>query len=214
MTRPFAPEGVTAGMDIDILLFDGFDELDAIGPYEVFQNASRAGASLKVTLTTLHPTELVRASHGLRVEPDKQFSVASSDLVLVPGGGWNDRGAAGAWAEAERGDLPAAVARSHEAGSIVASVCTGGMLLARAGLTEGRPATTHAGALSDLETSGAELVDARVVDDGTILTAGGVTAGLDLAFHLVEREFGIEVATSVSTTMEYERRGPVYRSQR
>jgi transcriptional regulator GlxA family with amidase domain len=85
------------------------------------------------------------------------------------------------------------------------------MLLAAAGLTDGRPAVTHGSALSDLRESGAELVDARFVDDGDLLTAGGVTSGIDLALHLVEREAGAEIAASVSGIMEYERRETPYR---
>jgi len=78
------------------------------------------------------------------------------------------------------------------------------MLLARAGVTDGRPATTHASARDELRDSRADLVDGRVVDDGDLVTAGGVTAGLDLAFHLVAREFGDEVAATVATQMEYD----------
>jgi len=78
------------------------------------------------------------------------------------------------------------------------------MLLARAGVTDGRPATTHASAQDELAASGADLVEGRVVDDGDLVTAGGVTAGLDLAVHLVDREFGAEIAERVATRMEYE----------
>lgn len=191
-------------MDVTIVLFEGFDELDAIGPYEVFANAADAGADLTVSLRTLAETDRVRASHGLRVEPDGVLADQSPDLVVVPGGAWNTRGAVGAWAEAERGDVPDALGSLHEAGATIAGVCTGGMLLARAGLLDGRPAVTHGGALDDLEATAARVVDARVVDAGEILTAGGVTAGLDLAFHIVEREFGSDTATAVSTEMEYD----------
>ena len=84
------------------------------------------------------------------------------------------------------------------------------MLLAHAGLTDRRPAVTHRGALDDLRDSGAEVVEARVVDDGDLVTAGGITAGIDLALHLVEREIGPDVAERVATNMEYEPRGEVY----
>lgn len=199
-------------MDITIVLFDGVDELDAVAPYEVFENAAAAGAPATTTLCTLDGADAVTASHGLRMGSDARLGDLSPDLALVPGGRWNARGETGAWAEAERGDLPRALAGLAESGVTLAGVCTGGMLLSRAGLTEGRPATTHAGALDDLRESGAEVVDARVVDDGDLLTAGGVTSGLDLAFHIVEREFGADVANAVAERMEYEPRGPVHRS--
>lgn len=84
------------------------------------------------------------------------------------------------------------------------------MLLAHAGLTDGRPAVTHHGVFADLRDSGAEVIDAHVVDDGDLVTAGGVTAGIDLALHLVEREFSSDVAERVATEMGYEPRGKVY----
>jgi transcriptional regulator GlxA family with amidase domain len=195
-------------MEIAIVVYDGFDDLDALGPYEVFSHAGEAGAELAVGLYTLDAQSTVESSHGLRLEPDGTVP-ASPDLVVVPGGGWSTRAAASAWGEAERGDLPGALARLHDEGTTVAAVCTGGMLLARAGLTDDRPAVTHHSALDDLEASGAEVVEARVVDDGDIITAGGITAGIDLAVHLVEREFGAEIAQQVTTTMEYGRRGEV-----
>lgn len=196
---------------VAVACFDGFDELDAVGPYEVFENAARAGASWDVTLRSVRDAETVTASHGLRVEPDGPLADADPDLLVVAGGGWNARSDAGAWAEAERGDLPDAVAAAHERGATVAGVCTGGMLLARAGVLDGRPAVTHGGALDDLRATDAEVVDARVVDDGDVLTCGGVTAGLDLALYLVEREWGADVAAAVTAEMEYERRGDVVR---
>jgi transcriptional regulator GlxA family with amidase domain len=192
---------------IDILCFDGFEELDAIGPYEAFQIAATQGAPLDVSLVTLEERDRVTAANGLRIEPDGVLSVATPpDIVLVPGGGWNDRDGAGAWAEAERGSIPAALADLHDAGTTVAAVCTGGMLVARAGLLDGRPAVTHASALDDLREAGAEVVDARYVDDGDVLTAGGITSGLDLALHLIERLVDVETADAVATHMEYERR--------
>lgn len=198
-------------MEAAILLYNGFDELDAIGPFEVLQNAAKLGADLNVRLLTLQPAEEVTGSHGLRVMPDGRLGPDERvDLVVVPGGGWNDRTERGAWAEAESGGLPAAVARLHEEGATVAAVCTGGMIVAAAGLTEGRPAVTHHGAVEELRRSGARVVEARVVDDGDLVTAGGVTSGIDLALWLVERWWGAEVADEIAAEMEYERRGSVY----
>jgi transcriptional regulator GlxA family with amidase domain len=193
-------------MNIAIVLFDGVDELDAIGPFEVFENAREAGADLTVRLCTIDGVDEITASHGLRIGVTAQLADLDPDLLVVPGGGWNARDDVGAWAEAERGVIPDAVAQLHEAGVDLAAVCTGGMLLARAGVTDGRPATTHASAKDELRASGTNVVDARVVDDGDLVTAGGVTSGLDLAFHLVRREFGDELAATVATKMEYEPR--------
>jgi transcriptional regulator GlxA family with amidase domain len=195
---------------VAVVCFDGFDELDAIGPYEVFANAARAGATWDVTLRSVRDQPTVTASHGLTVEPDGPLAEVRPDLLVVPGGGWTDGSEPGARAEADRGDLPDAIARAADRGATVAGVCTGGMLLERAGLLDGRPAVTHADAMADLRASAAEVVEARVVDDGDVLTAAGVTSGLDLAMYLVEREWGSEVADAVRAEMAYERRGEVY----
>lgn len=202
-------------MHVAIVLFDGFDNLDAIGPFEVFSHARANDADVEVGLYTLDPQEVVTSSHGLRVVPDGTLDEVTAgtgvpELVVVPGGGWGNRADEGAWGEAERGTIPGAVRDLHEAGAMVASVCTGGMLLARAGLTDGRPAVTHHTALDDLRDAGAEVVEARVVDDGDLVTAGGVTSGIDLALYLVAREFGEEIADAAARVMEYEPTGDVY----
>jgi transcriptional regulator GlxA family with amidase domain len=123
-------------------------------------------------------------------------------MLLVPGGGWF--AGAGVRDEIERGVLPAAVVAAHERGAIVGSVCTGAMLLAAAGLVQGRRATTHRAAIEDLRGYGAQIVEgARFVDDGDLVTAGGVTSGLDLGLHVVEKVAGASMAERVATDIEY-----------
>jgi transcriptional regulator GlxA family with amidase domain len=199
-------------MRIDIVLFPGFDELDAIGPFEVLTSAAKHGADFGVRLVSPSgPGEVVTA-HGLRVHAEAGLrQEPRPDLILVPGGGWNNRSEIGARAEAEQGDIPAHLAELHQAGTIVAAVCTGAMLVSASGLLRGRPAVTHHGAIDDLRAAGAKVIQERVVDDGQIITAGGVTSGLDLALWLVERFAGASVAKTVSDEMEYERRGTVWR---
>jgi transcriptional regulator GlxA family with amidase domain len=185
---------------IDIVVFDGFDEMDAIGPYEVFRNAGFDAA-----LVTLDGERPVTASHGLVLTPHRALA-GDAEAVLVPGGGWMDGNATGVRAEIERGELPRRVRELAAAGATIMSVCTGAMLLAAAGVTDGRPATTHHGAIADLRESGADVhEDARVVDDGDLITAGGVTSGLDLALHVTERERGRAVADAVAQEMEHRR---------
>ena len=197
-------------MHFQIIVFDGFDELDAIGPYEVLRNAK--GTNAVVELVTMGGEKEVIASHGLRILPSAQLNLKQRpDVVIVPGGGWNDRAPKGARAEAERGIIPGALKSLHQSGTTVTSVCTGAMLLAAAGILRGRPAITHHGAIPDLQVAGAEIVRARVVDDGDIVTAGGVTSGLDLALWLVERFYGPKTAHAIEIEMEYERRGTVWR---
>jgi transcriptional regulator GlxA family with amidase domain len=195
-----------------VLLYDGFDELDAIAPYEVLRSAV-GPAGWQVELVTLDGAPEVTASHGLRISTGgRRLGDDRPDLLVVPGGGWAARAPQGARAEAERGVIPAALGELHQAGTVLASVCTGAMLLAAAGLLQGRPAVTHHSAFADLQAHGATLVRARVVDDGEIITAGGVTSGLDLALWLIERFAGPEAAHAAEVRLEYERRGVVWRS--
>jgi transcriptional regulator GlxA family with amidase domain len=184
-------------MRIEILLYDGFDDLDAFGPFEVL-----SGAGLDTRFVTLEPAASVPTAHGARVIPDGVLG--DPDLVLVPGGGWNDRAGAGAWAEAQRGAIPAALEQRHRAGGRVGSVCTGAMLLAAAGILDGRPAITHHSAIDDLRATGADVVDgARVVEDGDVITAAGVTSGIDLALHIVEQELGEAAAAAATREIEW-----------
>lgn len=199
-------------MRMQILLFDGFDELDALAPLEVLRRAAELGADLRVELVTLAPRDEVTAAYGLRLRSDGALDPNSPpDLLLVPGGGWNAGGQTGVRAEIARGELPATIGRLHGGGTLIATVCTGAMLAAAAGLTAGRHVTTHAAALDALRASGAETPAARVVDDGDLISAGGVTSGLDLALWLVERFFGAPLVVAIEQRMEYERRGSVWR---
>ena len=196
-------------MRVDIVVFDGLDEMDALGPFEVLQNAGVAGCDVQVRLVTRETQKIVTGSHGLRFEPSGTYSPGSA-ILIVPGGGWLTRAEVGAWGEAERGDwFPVLrAARSEPQMRIVAGVCTGTMLLARAGLIGTRRASTHHGAWAELEATGATLVTDRVVDDGDLVTSGGVTSGIDLALWLVEREFGAAVANGIAAQMEYTRVRP------
>jgi transcriptional regulator GlxA family with amidase domain len=184
-------------MTIEILLFDGFDDLDAFGPFEVL-----AEAGLPTRFVTIEPAERVRSAHGATVIP--HGVLGDPDLVLVPGGGWNDRSGSGAYAEARRGVITKALAERHAAGRRIGSVCTGAMLLAEAGILRDRPAITHHSALEDLRTFGADVREGeRVVDDGDIITAAGVTSGLDLALYLVKCELGTDAAQAAADEIEH-----------
>lgn len=196
-------------MRAEIILYDGFDDLDAFAPHETLQRAARAGADLSVAFVTVEGAASVTSAYGVTVATP--HTLGQPDLLLAPGGGWVARTAHGARAEAERGVIPAAIAQAHARGAIVATVCTGAMLASAAGLMRGRRATTHHGAIPDLRAAGAEIIAARVVDDGDLISSGGVTSGLDLALWLVERFFGAALASAIEGQLEYERRGTVWR---
>lgn len=180
-------------MTIEILLFDGFDDLDAFGPFEVLRTGGR-----DVRFVTAEPAKVVTSAHGSQVVP--HGVLGDPDLVVVPGGGWNT-GETGARREAERGVIPTRLQERHAAGRRIASVCTGAMLLAAAGLLTGRRAITHHSAIEDLRAAGAIVVDgARVVDEGDIVTAAGVTSGIDMALHLLDDAAADAVAREIEWT--------------
>lgn len=201
-------------MHFDVLIYPGFDELDALGPWEILSGlAGRMPEQHSAALVTLDGSGPITASHGTVLQPLGALS-ERPDVLVVPGGPWVDyHPGPGTRDAAEEGSVPAALAERHARGTVVASVCTGAMLLAAAGLLDGRPATTHHGAIEDLRATGAEIVEGpRVVDDGDVVTAGGVTCGLDMALWLLERFVGPQAALDAERGLEYERRGTVWRA--
>jgi transcriptional regulator GlxA family with amidase domain len=191
-------------MHAEILLFDGFDELDAFGPWEILAGTAQVREDVEARFVTLEGAREVRADHGAVVRAHGALS-ERPDLLVIPGGGWFDRTPEGAWAQARRGAIPQAIAERHAAGTTIASVCTGALLVARSGVLEGRRATTNPGAYDDLREGGADVIEARVVDDGDIVTAGGPACGIDLALHILEREFGPEFAAAAAQEVHYTR---------
>lgn len=201
-------------MKIAILLYQGFDELDVVAPFEVFQMAARLGAPFAVELVVVNPGLSLAGANGMHLDTAalRTLTTMTPDLVIVPGGGWNTRSPSGAWAEYRRGVIPAELCKLHQGGVVIASVCTGAMLLAASGILDGRHATTHHAALDDLRKHPVHIESARVVDDGDIVTAGGVTSGLDLALWLVERFASSDIADAVAGQLEYGREGKIWRT--
>lgn len=200
--------GQDAWVLIDIVVYDGLDEIDALGPLEVLRSAGKATADLTARLVTRRPQPSVTGAYRLRFLADAVYEPGQADVVLVPGGGWAVRAEVGAWGEVRRGDWLPLLADAVRTTSLMAGVCTGTMLLAHAGVIGSRRANTHHTAWQDLVATGATLVKERVVDDGDLLTCGGVTSGIDLALWLVEREFGRELADATAARMKYGRWRP------
>lgn len=192
-------------MNVEILAFDGVEDLDVFAPLSAL-----AHGGFEVALVAAGGPRQVRTAHGTGLAA--RAPGAAPGVLVVPGGGWISRSERGAWAEAGRRVLPALIAGRFAAGTVIAAVCTGSMLLAAAGLLDGRPAITNHGAIDELSAAGARVIgDARVVDDGQIVTAGGVTAGLDLGLWLVQRYRGPEAAAAAAAELEYTRTGYVWR---
>jgi transcriptional regulator GlxA family with amidase domain len=193
-----------AGPATEIVVFDGFDDLDAIAPLEVL---TAAGFPVGLVRPAWQP-DMVTSAHGLRLEVQATLGDCG-ELLLVPGGGWRDGSSVGVRAQCQTA-LPALLRQAHDRGGVIASVCTGAMLLAASGLLTARRAVTNRIALEDLELAGAEVHrEARVVDDGSVVTCGGPAAGIDLAVHLVGRFHGPAAALEAASRLEHEPVGPV-----
>lgn len=185
-------------MTTGILVFEDAEELDFVGPWEVFTSAKMLGKGGEV-VTIAERAGPVRCAKGMRVVPDVTFADAPAlDVVLVPGGqgtrsevsnavliGWlKDAGASCRW---------------------VTSVCTGALLLHEAGFARGKRVTTHWAFVQTLRERGDVTVldDVRYVRDGNLVTAAGVSAGIDMSLWLVGQIHGIEFARTVQRYIEY-----------
>ena len=188
---------------IAIALWDGVEELDFAGPYEVLTAWSRMSERPINVRTVASSAAAVRCSHDLRVVPDTTWAdVGKLDLLVLPGGDTRPLQADEGFLERLRG-----VAGS---GTLMTSVCTGALVYAKAGLLDGRPATTHWSALDRLADLGVNVDrDARFVDDGDVVTAAGVSAGIDMALHLVARLESVERAQAVRRYIQYDPQPPV-----
>jgi transcriptional regulator GlxA family with amidase domain len=197
-------------LSVGILIFDDVEVLDFAGPFEVFSRTrlvpgvearrSDEGAPFHV-FTVARTREPINATGGLTVVPRHGFADAPRiDLLVVPGGFGTRR-------LLQDEETLGWIRRTAAAARQVTSVCTGSLLLARAGLLQGRRATTHWASLDLLDSLGAGVTverELRVVDDGVISSAG-VASGIDMAFYIVESLFGREVADETARYIEYRR---------
>lgn len=195
-SRSRVVNGDAGRVRIEIVVFDGFDELDVFGPFEVL---SIAGFDVELVAVERPGAVISRGGVELRIPR----VLGAADGVIVPGGGWLDRRAVGAWAEAQRGVLPARLAEVAPSTRWMASVCAGAMLLAAAGLLTGRRATTNRNAYEELRAHDVTVLDQRVVDDGDRITAGALSAGLDLGLWITERELDSTTAEQIAAAIEH-----------
>jgi len=192
---------------IGILLFDDVEELDAVGPWEVLSYWTRNQPDDEWSVVLLsHDGGPVTAAKGMVIGAHCALVDAPPMSVLIHPGGQGTRRLMRddehlAWVRAQRAQVP-----------LMTSVCTGSLVYAAAGLLAGRPATTHWAALDELAAADPRIevrpVD-RYVDDGDIITSAGVSAGIDMALHLVVRLAGVERARQVRRGIQYDPAPPV-----
>ena len=181
-------------MKTSILIYPGFTALDAIGPYEVLRSVPR----WEVEFVASERGEVRTDSGAVGLIADRSLAeVTTADIVLVPGGEGNRE-------LLEDEELLSWLRAIDRTTTWTTSVCTGSLLLGAAGLLEGKRATGHWLFLEPLREYGAEPVGGRYVEDGKTITAAGVSAGIDMALHLVGRQLGPEVAQAVQLGIEYD----------
>jgi transcriptional regulator GlxA family with amidase domain len=194
-------------MRIAIALFPDVEELDFAGPWEVLSYWTRevapAGSSVLTVAASLEP---VTAAKGLRVLPDTTWNELGAVDVLVFPGGWGTRAL---MHDASMAELLRAYAA---AGTLMTSVCTGSLVYAAVGLLRNRPATTHWASLELLAATDSTIdvrAEDRYVDSGNVITASGVSAGIDMALYLVQRLDSDDAARAVKRGIQYDPRPPV-----
>jgi transcriptional regulator GlxA family with amidase domain len=182
---------------IGIVIFPEVEELDFVGPYEVFASLAQQLHTDELVLVA-ERAEPIRCAKGLTVVPERTLEAAGPlDVLVVPGGRGARRGA-------DNARLAAWIAEVAVRARWVASVCTGAILLHQAGLLEGRRATTHWAFTEELRSKGVAVVeDARFVRDGKLVTAAGVSAGIDMALWLTGQLHDRAVARAVQRAIEY-----------
>ncbi|QBI21487.1 DJ-1/PfpI family protein [Egibacter rhizosphaerae] len=192
---------------IGFFLFEDVEELDWVGPWEVLASWAARWPDDGISCSTVsRDGGPVRCAKGTRVLVDHAWDTAPAyDLLIYPGG-------QGTRAQLGDAAIREWVRRMKEEVDVLASVCTGSLALADAGLLDGRPATTHWRSIERLGTLG-EAIDVRAeerfVDDGDIVTASGISAGIDMALHLVARLHSVERAREVRRAIQYDPAPPV-----
>ncbi len=196
-------------MRIGIFLFPECEELDWAGPWEVLTTWARLRPDHDVEVFTLARDDgMITCGKGLRVLPDHTWMTAPPiDVLVYPGGQGTRR-------DVKDEQVLQWVRNVAATSSLMTSVCTGSLVFAAAGLLDHRPATTHWGAIPELEAlaAGREIEirpDDRFVDDGEVITAAGVSAGIDMALHLITRLGGVDEAKRVRRTIQYDPEPPV-----
>lgn len=193
---------------VGIFVFDNVEVLDFAGPYEVFTTASRVYGKQNL-LSSVTPFEVftigktkepIHARAGLKIDPNFDFNTHSKiDVLLIPGGVVTEA--------LKDASVINWIATTSQQTQLTASICTGAFLLAKAGLLEGKSATTHWEDINDLRVMFPNLdvkEQMRWVDEGKIVTSAGISAGIDMSLHLIERLVSRDLALNTARQMEFD----------
>jgi len=188
---------------VGILLFNEVEVLDFAGPFEVFSLTALPDATKPFVVKTISENgEMISARNGLKVIPDSSFdNHPDLDILIVPGGYGAEE------IEIHNPKVIQWIKQQQATTEITASVCTGAFLLAKAGLLDGKKATTHWMDMERLEQE-FPLVsvqhEVKFVDEGPLITSGGISAGINMSFHLISRLYGNSVSKETAKRMEYD----------
>lgn len=186
-----------------ILIFDDVEVLDFAGPFEAFSVTNElSDYSLLNVYTVAREKAPVTARNGLSVNPDYSINeVPQPDILIVPGG-------SGTRPILQQQDILTWIKQASQSAEKVLSVCTGALLLAKVGLLDGLKSTTHHSAfelLAEIASNSEIIRDVRFVDNGKVITAAGISAGIDMSLYVIEMLYGKETALHTTEYMEYRR---------
>ncbi len=185
-------------LNVGILIFPGVEELDFVGPFEVLSYLNKVVPESTRVLLISETADAVKAYNGMRVLPDVTIETCPDlDILVVPGG-------KGRLIAMKNPRLIQFIKSQVPHARYIASVCTGAFLLAEAGLLTGKKATTYHEVLDDLSGYDVQVVTDKVVPQGQIITAGGVSSGIELGFYLLRELFGAQTAQKIARKIEYE----------
>lgn len=183
---------------IGILIFPQVEELDFVGPFEVLHYINKIQANSTQVLLIAESIEPICGFNGMKVIPDTTLhSCPRLDILVVPGG-------KGRMVAMKNSQIQKFIQEQMSTVTYMTSVCTGAFLLAEAGLLTGKKATTYHTTFSELAAYSVEVISAKVVADGKIITAGGVSSGLELGFYILKKLFGVALSQEVAKKMEYD----------
>lgn len=183
---------------IGILIYPQVEELDFVGPFEVLSYINKIRPDSTKVMLVAENADLIRSFNGMRVLPDTTIQDCPElDVLVVPGG-------KGRIAAMKNPVIKDFIHKQMITAQYVTSVCTGAFLLAEAGLLSGKKATTYHTAFAELEAFSVQVLSAKVVQDGKIITAGGVSSGLELGLYVLKQLYGLAVAQEVADKIEYQ----------